>query len=1541
LYENTLVYIGGTAQIGTTTTVPDVTDETQIDSLYGVKAGCVLGAGNGTSNTQYNATSGQVKTTHIIINDAAHILNSVYGGGNYGIVGTSGSTTATTNIEILGGTIDGNVYGGANQNNIYGSTTIDVKDGQVKGAIYGGSNTKGTISTTTTINVTGGTLGDSTVTPLKAVLFGGGYGSNTTVTGNATVNIRDTDNDVEIYGNCYGGSAQGTMSANTIVNIQDLPATTNTIAITGNVFAGGQGTNAQPATISGNSTINVDGSNLPNASIFGGNDINGTTNGNITVNIGQTYSSAVGNVYGAGNLDPTGTEADTVKVYLLANANVTNAFNGGKNADLTSSGVNDTTRAIYLQGGQASKIFGGSDTGGTVTASHVYISSGSATNVYGGNNQGGQTTTSYVSVTGGNVTNVYGGGYQATTPTTNVSLTGGSITNGFGGGESANVTTSHIELDGTSAGAIFGGSNQNGTVSASNVTITSGSVTNVYGGNNAGGNTVDTTVLVNSTVTNVYGGGYSAQTTGNTYVKLTDAIILNSAFGGGKGQDAVVVGNNTIIVEGTTDIANDLFGGGDAAANGTVGNANSTVTTLITGGTIGGDVYGAANTSVVYGNAVVKIGKEAVNDSTLIKDSISIGGTVFGGGKSNTAGSATYDFTFESVTGNVNILIDANGYDNGTYTFDIDKSIFGSGNAAKISGDGYIVIKNYGTSSNIKENISIQRATRVTLDNCCIHLEGTTDRTNEIATAIYTFNRIDDLILKNYTTIYLDSGVNITAKLQSLDSSGNKELVRIGQNGITTQTVDNRIYLSQGKNIILKTEDGSNGEVVGMAFVGLYKNSISNTGFYASSYSDGDTLSSAVRELFERNSYVQGKHYVSHNIEVDGFYTNYDNEGVLDVRFIEPTPESADYYQWIAGKISTDIYYEDIELIATKYATTATYVLSLDGLSFPNEVVKVVGFDASDLNSTVTLNDPADIPKIAATAQDADTKFGLTMTAGTTGWQTRGTTNYINNSQHTNEITGTEEYLSDNSTTTPTFSFYMDHSKNISSTRVLGNVTIQLEVTYVDANEEMQIRNAYIIIKLTTNNSVQGQDYYEGAISPGVLYSIFPTLTTNITDKSTFSAYYSLYIGNYSQTNYYYDPTIPGYDGMYYHDIITTCVLPENTKITLIDTTNTQYKYYYYIVTSADENSNRKVFEFTDFKCMDSTQEPYSSDGIYYNSTLDLFFEEFIVQVNFEDTNIANNLETERIYIELRDDFDDTVAITVNSAQYPMIFSVYQDIPVTANIDLTLNKAILYMGETLNLGIETEYTYNRNEDLDTVYDTTHLENQLGVRITISTGSDVLTSQNLEGIYIQYGGKNYYARSDGSYRIKIADTVANVLTNMTLYTTNGHLTTGTYLITAQSFGSVDGVYFSTAIATDSQQIQIVNTNYGFNVEMNANSVLVDRETGVTKNNTNSIQFTIEYSGYFANAEVRISLLRRDYTAITSYDYNLVDLAGYVTNNLVSTAVTNEYLVTDSLQASQTYTITLDEGLTTGTYKIRFSLYDNDVFIDSMDKSIIIK
>ena len=79
LEGDSLVYVGGNALIGT-----------ELGSvMYDVEAGCVLGAGNG--NNTLPETAGKVDNSHVIIDGDAVITNSVYGGGNFGVVGNNGA----------------------------------------------------------------------------------------------------------------------------------------------------------------------------------------------------------------------------------------------------------------------------------------------------------------------------------------------------------------------------------------------------------------------------------------------------------------------------------------------------------------------------------------------------------------------------------------------------------------------------------------------------------------------------------------------------------------------------------------------------------------------------------------------------------------------------------------------------------------------------------------------------------------------------------------------------------------------------------------------------------------------------------------------------------------------------------------------------------------------------------------------------------------------------------------------------------------------------------------------------------------------------------------------------------------------------------------------------------------------------------------------------------------------------------------------------------------------------------------------------------
>ena len=350
------------------------------------------------------------------------------------------------------------------------------------------------------------------------------------------------------------------------------------------------------------------------------------------------------------------------------------------------------------------------------------------------------------------------------------------------------------------------------------------------------------------TATNsIYGGGNAAIVGKNTYLLVSNCIVQNSVYAGGNGTTAIVKGNTNLDIDNGTNITNHVFGGGNAAATGIKEVDNSTGIVNIAGATIGKNVYGGANTSVLYGVTTVNIGQNVITNNSLIPTDISIGGTVFGGGEANASGSENYDFTFISVTKGININIDAKNHN----IFTINGSIFGSGNASSTEGYSYVNISNYGTPTDIKRNISIQRASIVTINNSYISLSGATDRTNEYSDVLFTLSRIDELKIKNSSSLYLETGANLVKKFNSvvdIDGVETKASATIDNEAETfTRNTNNRIYMLEGQNLnIAKNENITDyGDVSGMTFFGMYsldRNKNIITALY-NDYSYGETVS--------------------------------------------------------------------------------------------------------------------------------------------------------------------------------------------------------------------------------------------------------------------------------------------------------------------------------------------------------------------------------------------------------------------------------------------------------------------------------------------------------------------------------------------------------------------------------------------------------------------------------------------------------------------------------------------------------------------------
>lgn len=335
LYGSTALYIGGTTVVGSESGGTHVGGYNSSYGTNGADGGNVFGAGCGIlpNNGNYqNGTVGRVNSSIVAVADEATIWRDVYGGGNYGWVRDDG----TTEMYILGGTVNGSVFGGSN-NQQGQEVTITMKGGTIKGntigdatrigGLYGGSNSWGTINDNVTMQINGGQVGTSSK---NANIHGGGYGANTAVNGNVSVTLgasTSATDSVTVFGNVYGGSALGDVNDNANDN---TTVTMNKALINGNLFGGALG---DGAAVTGRITVNVNGGRV-NGNVFGGGDAAAYPHGGNYPVVNMT-GGQVTNLFGGGK-GSTATVTGNPQVTLSGTAHVTgNVYGGGDAAQVS------------------------------------------------------------------------------------------------------------------------------------------------------------------------------------------------------------------------------------------------------------------------------------------------------------------------------------------------------------------------------------------------------------------------------------------------------------------------------------------------------------------------------------------------------------------------------------------------------------------------------------------------------------------------------------------------------------------------------------------------------------------------------------------------------------------------------------------------------------------------------------------------------------------------------------------------------------------------------------------------------------------------------------------------------------------------------------------------------------------------------------------------------------------------------------------------------------------------------------------------------
>lgn len=560
-------------------------------------------------------------------------------GGGCDVPNTTSSTTdfETLFIRMTGGTVSGNIHGGAANDNTQGLKRIIITGGTVKGWVAAGCNgtsaTGGTNYGESFVYIGGkgkidsrNTSGTTSTMALGYAnggsVFAAGAGHNTSTTSgimNEGTNLVVADEAVVERG-IYGGGNYG--YANTESHTY--------LYITGGTNLGTEDTAVTGSTAKG--------------AVYGGSN----RKGGPKVNIYMTGGNMLGGVYGGSNTSGTVTGVNmkilggTVGESTMATANV----NGG--------GLGSST---IVSGDVAVEV--GEHTGPAVV-------DGALTNVL-------KSALIYGDVYGGSESGIVNGtsttGSYDSSKNTHVTLSGGTV-NGdlYGGGNGADGEANvygNVLVDitgGTVTGSVFGCNNTQGapqgpvTVNVT-VPITVDAVTEA--------------ITHNVNLNNVYGGGNAASYTyaGNyPAVNFISGYAQGRVYGGGYGVDAIVTGNPAVTIGDWLDphqvtIDKNVFGGGAKAA--VEGNVAVTINDCET--IIKGDVYGGGDDAPVY------------STNTLINGGL-IYGNVFGGGNgknSSTGYGAQVGYAPDNTTeaGSGNAATNVLGGTIGTWSTGTDGSL--------------------------------------------------------------------------------------------------------------------------------------------------------------------------------------------------------------------------------------------------------------------------------------------------------------------------------------------------------------------------------------------------------------------------------------------------------------------------------------------------------------------------------------------------------------------------------------------------------------------------------------------------------------------------------------------------------------------------------------------------------------------------------------------------------------------------------------------------------------------------------------------------
>ena len=402
------------------------------------------------------------------------------------------------------------------------------------------------------------------------------------------------------------------------------------------------------------------------------------------------------------------------------------------------------------------------------------------------------------------------------------------------------------------------------------------------------------------------------------------------------------------------------------------------------------------------------------------------------------------------------------------------------------------------------------------------------------------------------------------------------------------------------------------------------------------------------------------------------------------------------------------------------------------------------------------------------------------------------------------------------------------------------------------------------------------------------------------------------------------------------HQLVSNVLLPEKTKITLID--KVKNKVYGYMTTNDDygyDDYDEAVYDFTLFEEIGTNIKFQESN---YTGTID---ENFVVVIDFVDTIIDKNLENVEVSLRINNDkvnqVRDTLVATVKK------FNVIKgDNNIEFNLSTEFDEIINYSENAkYTVDFTTKVLYKTiNEKV--IYDTLYEDKMLGLAIKLVDSEDkILEKQHLKNISFMVGDKKYAPSSDGIVRINLEEGLKDITDNLIIqtYADNYSLETGDYKFIISLYTAYDGVYSNENLASIEIPVYVGKNAY---VNDSSFNVIMDNDDRIVTTNTNEFNFEILVSEPKANNYIKMSLYKKKSLSAYDQSYAIVDLEEYLMDKSFDKADENSYYVTRNVVDNKIVDVEIVTSLLEKNgYMFVFELYDGDKLVNKINKKFIIK